>query len=319
MTTTLLHRNLLLVESDAEVAEQVTGGLKSSRSEHFSITHCTTLAAASDCIEDTSFELVICNLTLPDSEGLHTLDRLFSCQNNLTVLALSDDDDEDFALTVVRAGAQDYMLIREVANVSLLIRVVRYAIERHRYQENLKAARERQYYLANYDQITGLPNRLLFGDRLEQAIFLSRRRDEKFCVLFIDLDRFKFVNDSLGHNAGDLVLREVGIRLKKMARESDTVARFGGDEFAIILNDVNETQSICKYADKLNEALGKPVALNDYSATANTGGSIGIAVFPDHGDTGQEIMRAVDAAMYSAKANGGEGYVLFQPDMLKHN
>src|SRR5262249_31051177 len=155
---------------------------------------------------------------------------------------------------------------------------------------------------ALHDALTGLPNRALLSDRLEQAIRQSSRSSTKFGVLFLDLDRFKMVNDTVGHDGGDELLRTVAERLSRRVRATDTVARQGGDEFIIMLPGVESAAHVERVAENLLAEIARPIALlgTDYVVT----GSIGISLYPDHGADSQSLLRNADAAMYRAKDLG---------------
>jgi diguanylate cyclase (GGDEF)-like protein/PAS domain S-box-containing protein len=161
-------------------------------------------------------------------------------------------------------------------------------------------------FLAYHDPLTGLPNRRLLDDRLKQALYLAERRDRHLAVLMIDLDDFKRVNDSAGHRAGDAVLREVALRLSACVRRADTVARQGGDEFVVVLSDL-QTEADCQVvAEKVLRVLRQPFEADDRGF--QLGASIGAALFPADGGDGELLMRSADAAMYRAKQQGGNQY-----------
>ena len=166
-----------------------------------------------------------------------------------------------------------------------------------------KRAEERLTFDALHDGLTGLPNRALFLDRLERALERARRHPEAmFSVLFLDLDRFKVVNDSLGHMAGDVLLVEIGKRLAKVTRQEDTVARLGGDEFALLLEHVRDVASVTRFAERVHATLTTPVPLNDQEAFVSA--SIGIAMYDARYEQPEEILRDADIAMYRAKESG---------------
>jgi diguanylate cyclase (GGDEF)-like protein/PAS domain S-box-containing protein len=176
-----------------------------------------------------------------------------------------------------------------------------------------KAAEERVQYLAYYDALTGLPNRTLLQDRLTKALASARRQKGKVALLFLDLDRFKTINDSLGHSVGDLLLQDVAERLKRWAREQDTVARVGGDEFLIVLNGVKEIPDAAVAAERLMDAITAEFVIQGHSLSMSC--SLGISIFPDHGTDGEALTKNADAAMYSAKDNGRNNFRFFTGDM----
>ncbi|UTF61902.1 EAL domain-containing protein [Gilvimarinus sp. DA14] len=166
---------------------------------------------------------------------------------------------------------------------------------------------------AIYDQLTGLPNRLLFNNRLKKSIVKCRRENKKLAVLFIDLDHFKPVNDNLGHSAGDFLLKEVGNRIRNCIRESDTVARYSGDEFIVILNDIKETKIPVSISQNIIDSISKTFTINKNKVYC--GASIGISVFPDDGDSVEELVSNADQAMYEVKRSGRNGWQFFTKAM----
>jgi diguanylate cyclase (GGDEF)-like protein/PAS domain S-box-containing protein len=167
-----------------------------------------------------------------------------------------------------------------------------------------KQAAERIRHLAHHDSLTGLPNRMLFNDRLAQAISLAKRDTRQFALLYLDLDKFKPVNDTLGHDAGDQLLKSVALRIRKQVRESDTVARVGGDEFAVILRDIHSREDIVTVAEKIIAELEMPFELGARKQSVNIGTSIGIVVYPDDAQDHETLIKLADASMYKAKAHG---------------
>ncbi|MBE0625302.1 MAG: GGDEF domain-containing protein [Burkholderiales bacterium] len=168
-----------------------------------------------------------------------------------------------------------------------------------------KKLEERIRHLANYDSLTGLPNRMLFFDRLSQAINLAQRNRHELALLYLDLDRFKLVNDTRGHDAGDAVLKDAAERVLLQVRESDTVARIGGDEFAVILPKISNPQDAAIVAGKIVDALRAIFTAYDAEhGKIDIGASVGIAVFPRDGEDMEALLKAADSAMYKAKQSG---------------
>lgn len=170
--------------------------------------------------------------------------------------------------------------------------------------------------LAHFDVLTNLPNRILFYDRLDQAVARARRYRQKFAVLFLDLDGFKQINDKFGHHAGDRLLGMVAARLAENVRDMDTLARVGGDEFIFILNNVDHSDNAELVANKILESLSHPFVVNGNSCLI--GCSIGISIFPDDTDDSETLVKMADDAMYMAKTRGKNNYQLFnaQPDEM---
>lgn len=170
-------------------------------------------------------------------------------------------------------------------------------------------------YQALHDELTGLPNRLLFKDRVKSSLLRGQRQSISFSVILIDLDRFKAVNDSLGHNVGDLLLQEVARRLKSNVRKVDTVARLGGDEFVIVLESLNHDETL-QFADKLVSSINEPFLLAGHDI--EVGVSMGIASYPEQGQDCSTLINRADVAMYEAKRNN-KAYTCYTDKMKKHN
>lgn len=174
-------------------------------------------------------------------------------------------------------------------------------------------AEERIRYLATHDSLTGLPNRVLFGELLDQAAATARRSGEKLAVMFIDLDRFKLVNDTLGHAAGDILLKEMTSRLRATLRESDVLARLGGDEFVVLLQNIKEPDNAALVAGKLLDTALAPITVAGQECRVTA--SIGISFYPDHGNSQTELMKNADTAMYLAKEKGKNTFEFYLPGM----
>ncbi|WP_245004784.1 EAL domain-containing protein [Paraburkholderia sacchari] len=172
---------------------------------------------------------------------------------------------------------------------------------------------ERLRYLATHDVLTGLANRVLFEERLERAIIHAQRGARKFAVMYLDLDRFKLVNDTLGHNTGDEVLKVVATRLRERLRASDTVARLGGDEFAFVLEEVNDIRDVGRLARTLLDSLGEAIHLDGRQIFTTP--SIGISIFPDDGTQAEQLIMRADQAMYGAKQRGRNVFQFFESGM----
>lgn len=178
---------------------------------------------------------------------------------------------------------------------------------------HIKQSERKLDFLAHHDPLTELPNRLLFNARLQHAISHAARSSERLALLFLDLDRFKNINDSHGHSVGDILLKEVGVRLIRAVRSDDTVARIGGDEFTILAERVGHASDIAHIADKLLGAFKEPFELSGHELYITP--SVGISVYPDDGITPEELMRNADAAMYSAKDAGRSGYAFYREEL----
>lgn len=177
-------------------------------------------------------------------------------------------------------------------------------------------AQERLHHLAHHDILTDMPNRMLFVDHLKQALSRAKWHDRAVAVMFIDLDRFKMVNDTLGHDAGDQLLRALSERMQSCMREGDIAARFGGDEFAVFLNDIAHRDDVDPLAKNLLKVLTPPLVIAGQELFITC--SIGIAVYPDDGESTQTLMQNADTAMYWSKQQGGNAYHFYQVEMNAH-
>jgi len=177
----------------------------------------------------------------------------------------------------------------------------------------IRGAERKLLYLAHHDPLTSLPNRLLTTERLHQALLRGKRNSERVAVLFIDLDHFKWINDSLGHGIGDLLLQSTALRMKVCLRNSDTIGRLGGDEFLIVLDPADEPNDVALVARKLIKAIGRPIQIESHLVDVSC--SIGISLFPEDGANVEDLIRGADTAMYAAKECGRNGYEFYAPRM----
>ena len=265
--------------------------------------HHESVADAMSFLPGMRVSCVVLDATTPALEPVAALARLKAARADVPAVVVGADGNSTLALAAVQAGAQD-VLAREGLDAASLERSIRYAIERKRTEVQLA-------HMALHDHLTGLPNRSLFDDRLEHA--LRRRRDAKrgVAVLFIDVDGFKRINDSLGHSAGDAALREAAVRIRSAVRPHDTVARLGGDEFTVLCEDLDGDGDALSIGDRIIEALARPVAIHDSDVVLRA--SVGVALAGPADVRPEELLRRSDDAMYQAKARGGGRPQLYMP------
>ncbi len=427
--------DVLLIEDNADDARLV--GLYLDRAEHdeFRLERVDRLEAGIARLAAGAIDVVLLDLTLPDSQGFDTFQRLSLAAPRVPIVVMTGIDDATLASRAVRDGAQDYLLKRDVST-ELLVRSIRYSLERKHFEEKLRESEERyalavsgandgiwdwnleteEIYLsprwkemlgyevdevtssssewfdrvhpedleqlrrdigahvsgrtrhfgnehrlrhsdgryiwmlsrgiamressnkphrmagsltdihgrkmteeqllhdAMHDALTDLPNRALFMDRLGVAVAQSvRHADHRFAVLFFDVDRFKNVNDSLGHAIGDQLLLAIARRLQQFVRPDDTLARLGGDEFAILLNAVEDPSHATRVAERVHTELGRPFDLQGHEVF--TSASIGIALSSGKHKRPEELLRDADTAMYRAKSLGKARHAIFDQDM----
>jgi diguanylate cyclase (GGDEF)-like protein len=217
------------------------------------------------------------------------------------IIVLAGRDGSGEALEALRCGAQDYLDIH-TEGPDRIVRCIRVAIERHRQFSDLRSESERAHFAATHDGLTKLPNRYLFEEQMDRTLAHAERNNVNVALLYLDLDRFKGINDTLGHAAGDKVLVEVAERLGQLTRRSDLVARFGGDEFLLLVTDIANDKAVSTVVARIHDVLGQPFTIADREYWI--GASIGIAVFPRDGHDSDTLMRHADLALYQAKSSG---------------
>ncbi|SFU96935.1 putative bifunctional diguanylate cyclase/phosphodiesterase [Pseudoduganella namucuonensis] len=298
-------------------------------------------------VQSTLPDLILLDVIMPAMDGYTVCDRLKADARtrDIPIIFISSADQELDKVKAFASGGVDY-IVRPLQAEEVLARIKTHLALRHLRKgleqrvlertaelmertaelleandklraENLerKQAEERILYMAHYDALTGLPNRVLFQDRVTQAIAQAHRNGGRLALLFIDLDYFKHINDSLGHQVGDRLLQLVADCLRQCLREGDSVARLGGDEFVVSLILLHAGDDAAWVAQKILASLDQPFVVANHEL--HVGGSIGIGLYPDDGDDVESLMRAADAAMYVAKENGRGCYRYFTPAINK--
>jgi diguanylate cyclase (GGDEF)-like protein/PAS domain S-box-containing protein len=435
MTTPILPPTILLIESDPAAADKIRAALAAAGGGSFEVEWVRQLSGGLERLSKGGIDAVLLELSLPDSHGIETFDKLFSAAPDVPILVLGNGN-EALAKEAVGRGAQDYLLAGHLDSYSLP-RALRNAIERKAVEDALyvekeravvtlnsigdavlctnisgnitylnlvaetmtgwrreeaigkplaevfriidgstrKAARDpmemaveqnrtvgltvncvlirrdgfesavedsaapihdragrvtgavivfhdvsaaramsdQMTHSAQHDVVTNLPNRLLLNDRITQSIALAHRKDRPIAVIFLDLDHFKYINDSLGHAIGDALLQSISKRLLTSVRASDTVSRQGGDEFVILLSEIAYPEDAARSAKKLLLSLTAPHSIGGQDLRID--GSIGISVYPEDGEDAETLIKNADMAMYHAKESGRNNFQFFKPDM----
>lgn len=302
----MIPLRVLLIEDNEDDAAIVTRVLRDAGYEVIA-TRVETARSLRKALADASWDLAIADYTMPSFSGMKALAIIREHGVDLPFIFVSGTIGEDVAVSAMKQGAHDYII---KGNLARLPPAVERELREAAVRRERTRANERVAYLAYHDPLTDLPNRSLLHDRLQQAIFTSRRENKPTSLLIVDLDGFKEINDAFGHHAGDRVLQQVAARLRRTLRESDTVARLGGDEFALLLplTDIHGAELTAR---KVLQDLDQPFLLDGRPLVVH--GSIGIGSFPAHASSGQELLQRADAAMYTAKSNRS-GYVVYVPD-----
>ncbi len=272
-----------------------------------------TLAAARQHLLDRRLpELILLDLHLPDGVGISNFEALKAIEPSIAVVVLTGVEDADLATELILRGAQDY-LVKGSFDHETLARTIRYAIDRQKILSQLALARKLEQYLAYNDALTGLANRQFFRNHLSACIAKAGIEHTAFALFFIDLDGFKYVNDSLGHGVGDQLLQTIADRLQRSVRQDDLVARIGGDEFTIILKNIQLQEDVKAIACKILQSIAQPVYIKDFSL--NVTGSIGVCCFPEDGENTEVLLKKADIAMYAAKDSGKNKYKQYDQTM----
>jgi diguanylate cyclase (GGDEF)-like protein/PAS domain S-box-containing protein len=436
VTTPIPSPKILLIENDPVAANEIRAALAAPGTGSFDVEWVRQLSEGLERLSKKGIAAVLLALSLPDSQGIETFDKLFAAAPDVPILILGGDVPETLAKEAVGRGAQDYLLPGHLDGYSLP-RALRNAIERKTVEDALYVEKERALvtlnsigdavlstdisgritylnlvaetmtgwrreeaigqplaevfriidgatrktardpmemaveenrtvgltvncilirrdgfesaiedsaapihdragrvigavivfhdvsaaramslemtYAAQHDLVTNLPNRLLLNDRIAQAIALARRQHRPAAVIFLDLDRFKYINDSLGHAIGDKLLQSVSKRLLTSVRRSDTVSRQGGDEFVVLLSEITYPEDAAASAKKILLSLGAPHSIEGQDLHID--GSIGISVYPHDGKNAETLIKNADTAMYHAKENGRNNFQFFKADM----
>jgi predicted signal transduction protein with EAL and GGDEF domain len=310
---------VLLVEDDPRSAMLIGEMLRADWSQGLVIAHAAHFTDANRELLHHGATCVLLQLAAADEDPLAELEHLRSSAPDVPIIVLSREHEEDLGLAAVKAGAQDFLRVVEL-NPARLGRAVRFAIERKRTEVELA-------HQALHDPLTDLPNRTLFVDRVTVALDRSRRTGAPVAVMFLDVDQFKEINDSLGHSAGDRLLTTLAGRFRELSRPMDTVSRFGGDEFTFLFEELESEREAMLIAERIEESAGRPLDLGGVGAAQVSGAdeppvpstsgethltvSIGIAIASDPEVSPDSLLRDADVAMYRAKELGGGRAELF--------
>ncbi len=296
---------ILLVEDNPRDVRLLRAYLAESPDHNLTLEVAETLTAALERLDRGGIDAILLDLSLPESTGVETFRRVHHHSPKVPLVVLTGLRDEELALRTLHEGAQDFLDKAHLDGYTLR-RMLRYAMERQSLREQLAQQ-------AFQDPLTTLANRALFLDRLRHSLDRMKRAPHGLGLMFLDLDRFKYVNDAFGHPAGDELLRGLADRLRESVRQGDTLARFGGDEFAVLLYDVSSPATLKRLARRLLHNLEDPFDVQGREVTISA--SIGLVLCTESGATAEELLRQADIALYQAKSAGKARAVLYEPEM----
>ena len=293
---------VLLADDDPSIRLMVRHVLES---EDFDIIEAADGLEAIKAVEKHHPALILLDAVMPGIDGFTTCQQIKEKgHTDIPVMMITGLDDDASVERAYEVGAIDF-----------ITKPIKWAVLKHRVKSVVaKVIAERKVQLLAYrDSLTGLPNRLLFADRLEQAVVRSERSRTSMALMLVDIDDFKLVNDSFGHDAGDKLIKAVGQLISRSLRRADTIARLGGDEFAVIVEGIESPDDAISIADNLTTILEHNVRLDDQETY--TSASIGIAVYPDDGKDARTLLKNADTAMYRAKEKGRHCFQFYKPEM----
>jgi diguanylate cyclase (GGDEF)-like protein len=302
-------QTILLIEDNPDHARAIEVMSRGVDLFPFTLARADSLARALAILHNDQPQLILLDMHLPDGHGLPLLESVRAAAPQVPIVVLTALDDDRLSNEALLAGAQDY-LVKGEFTIGELTRSLRHAVARQQLLADLEEARSREAQRATHDELTSLPNRLLFLDRLDHALDRCVRSSTRLAVVFIDLNGFKQVNDTHGHEAGDIILGEVARRLIANLRASDTVARLGGDEFTVLYEQIPDRTTAHALMNGLHDRFRQPILLDGREHQISI--SAGLAVYPEDGSDAAALLRCADGAMYAQKA-GAKGIAVPRP------
>ncbi len=296
--------NVLLIEDDPDDIYLAQSALKQDAIAQYNISICSNIKDLNH-VDHTGWDVILLDLNLPDSHGLKTLTYVLNTFAYCPVIVMTGLQNEVIGQKAIQQGAEDYLPKHEVT-ASLLSRSIRFSIERHSLINKLRN-------MALVDSLTLLSNRADFDNKLEATYEQCHRHKQSFALFFMDLNKFKLINDNHGHQAGDQALMQTATRLKQRCRKSDFLARIGGDEFALLV-PTEANQAACeRIAHDFIQCVEEPLLVYTDKAVqeVSLGISIGISLYPDHAAHLSELIKSADNAMYRAKSRSPESTFQF--------
>jgi len=293
-----VDEKILLVDDEPNLLSALKRQLKG----HFAITTAQSGLKALEKVEkEGPFSVIVCDMCMPGMYGTELLQRLQILSPDTVRIMLTGDAQQQTAIKAINEG-HVFNFLTKPCPTNALVDSIETAIKQYQLVVNSRKMHAETKRLALTDQLTGLANRYQFNERFKQSLLLAQRERKKIALLYLDLDKFKPINDTFGHPVGDAVLQNVAARLTKQCRETDVIARLGGDEFAILLVHPDCEENIERVASRIIVELRKP--MDALGKEVILGASIGVSVFPRDGNTEDMLIQNADLALYEAKSLG---------------
>ena len=308
--TEILNAKVLIVDDQDAGARFLKEMLE--RAGHCDVTHTTNPDEVCELHRNNHYKVILLDLQMAGMDGIQVMKDLNAIESDDYVPVLAITDESAYKLPALKAGAKD-LICKPYDEEEVLTRV-RNMLEIRLLHEGARSAATTNEILAQQDPLTGLGNRRLLTKRISAALSNARRNENAMAVVYLDLDGFKQINDTMGHGTGDAVLKIVARRLESVVREEDTVARVGGDEFMIALWQVANAGDVATVAAKLVEIVSQPYNIENRRLIVTT--SAGVGIYPDHGEDADALMKSADNALYEAKRAGKNAFRIAQQPAL---
>lgn len=301
--------NCLIIEDQDDDAVLLAGML---RRNGFAVNYqrVETLVDLKNALESHEWDIVFSDHAMPTMNGMDALETVRAHNQHVPFIFVSGTIGEDLAVEAMRTGAQDYIM---KDNLKRLVPAVKRELRDSEIFKAQREAEQRLYFLSHYDSLTGLPNRFHFIENLKRICEAAKEQNKSVAVMYIDIDRFKAINDSLGYEAGNLLLQEVAARLNRCARNNNLVSRLASDEFALIYDQSGDDADLQAYVQSVYDCIEQPYFIRSCSMFFSS--SVGVSIFPDNASNATDLLGNADIATYRKKDEGGRGVKFYDPAM----
>lgn len=304
--------NILIVDDDIVDRKVVKKALTSSTSEYHHIEEVGSVAEGLNAIEDKRFDVVLLDYKMPEVDGIEMVIEMRAKPHlgDTAIVMISTSEESDLALECIEAGAQDFLPKHEITR-SKLEKSILHAKKRFEIEQRMHESYVAVKKMAEKDTLTGLSNRYHFEETLKVMIATNKRTEHSVALLALDLDNFKHINDTMGHEAGDIVLKESVAKINQCLRSNEGFARLGGDEFAVIIGSIGSINEVNAIAKRILDTFLTPIKVNNIEISCSV--SIGAALCPSDAEDAQELLKCADIAMYRSKQGGKNSLSFYEP------